>query len=223
MRGELRDWDLRAEELSAASIAEGRPTEWFDRLYAEGRAGQVSLPWDRTDPHPLLREWAEHTHLTGRARRAVVVGCGLGADAAYLATLGFDVVGFDLSSNAIEVARERHGDSGVDYRVADLLALTEEWRGAFDLVVEIFTVQALPDPPRSQAIEAVAGLVAEGGSLLAIAFRRDDDAPAGDGPPYALTRAQIESLAVGDLEVVHTEALAGERWRAEIRRGARQP
>ncbi|MEO5853331.1 MAG: class I SAM-dependent methyltransferase [Nocardioides sp.] len=218
MRGELRDWDVRADQLAAASIADGRPTEWFDRLYAEGRAGQVSLPWDRTDPHPLLREWAEHRHLSGDGRRAVVVGCGLGADAAYLASLGFAVVGFDVSANAIEVACERHGGSGVDYRVADLLALPAEWRGAFDLVVEIFTVQALPDPPRDRAVEGVAGLVAEGGTLLAVAFRRVDGAPQADGPPYPLAQAEIEGLAAGALTVVRTEALAGERWRVEITR-----
>lgn len=218
MREEVRDWDLRADELAAASIAAGRPTEWFDRLYAEGRAGQVSLPWDRTDPHSLLREWAERTHLAGEARRAVVVGCGLGADAAYLAMVGFDVLAFDVSTNAVEIARERHGATGVDFRVADLLALSEQWRGAFDLVVEIFTVQALPYPARERAIVAVAELVAPGGRLLAIAFRREDGAPASDGPPFALDRSQVEGFAVGDLAVAHTEALPGEHWRVELRR-----
>ena len=86
-RGELQDWDLRGDALAAESIARGRPTEWFDQLYAEGRDGQISMPWDRTEPHPFLREWAEGTALDGRGKRAVVVGCGLGADAAYLTVL----------------------------------------------------------------------------------------------------------------------------------------
>jgi hypothetical protein len=29
----------RARQLSAESVAEGDPTGWFERLYAEGRAG----------------------------------------------------------------------------------------------------------------------------------------------------------------------------------------
>ncbi len=217
MRGEPRDWDLRADALSAGAIAEGRPTAWFDELYAEGRAGEISLPWDRIDPNPLLREWVEGAHPSGDGRRAVVVGCGLGADAAYLAELGFDVLGFDVSPVAIDIAVERHGASGADFRVADLLDLPVEWLGAFDLVVEIFTIQALPDPPRDRAIVAVSELVAPGGTLMAVAFRREDLTPAGEGPPYPLTRRQVESLAVGDLAVVKTEALSGARWRVEIR------
>ena len=219
MRGELRDWDQRADELSTAAIGAGRPTEWFDQLYAEGRSGAVSMPWDRTDPHPLLREWAETQRVDGAGRRAVVVGCGLGADAAYLATRGFDVLGFDLSPTAIEVAQERHGATGPEFRTADLLALPAEWAGAFDLVVEIFTIQALPDPPRADAVHAIAGLVAPEGTLLAVAFRRDGDEPATQGPPYALTRDQVLALATRGLGLVEIEALPGERWRAEFRRG----
>ena len=37
-----RDWDVRADELSAEAIADGEPTAWFDRLYAAGDAGEVS-------------------------------------------------------------------------------------------------------------------------------------------------------------------------------------
>ena len=181
------------------------------------------MPWDRTDPHPLLHEWAETTELAGAGRRAVVVGCGLGADAAYLTTRGFDVLGFDLSPTAVEVAAERHGDTGAEFRTADLLALPAEWEGAFDLVVEIFTIQALPDPPRGAAMRAIAGLVAPEGTLLAVAFRKDGDEPATEGPPFALTRDQVTALAVRGLALVDIEALPGERWRAEFRRGGDVP
>jgi 2-polyprenyl-3-methyl-5-hydroxy-6-metoxy-1,4-benzoquinol methylase len=49
------------------------------------------------------------------------VGCGLGADAEYLASLGFDTVGFDISETAIRLARERFPGSAVRYVSADLL------------------------------------------------------------------------------------------------------
>ncbi|NUS40854.1 MAG: methyltransferase domain-containing protein [Terrabacter sp.] len=74
------------------------------------------MPWDRSEPAPQLREWAE-SHADGvtrRGRRAVVVGCGLGADAEYLASLGFDTVAFDVAPTAVRVAQERHPDSAVD-------------------------------------------------------------------------------------------------------------
>ena len=167
----MEDWQIRADELAGPAIENGEATAWFDRLYAAGAAGEVSMPWDRDDPQPLLRDWTRRERIKGAGKSAVVVGCGLGADAEYIASLGFDTVGFDISPTAVRLARERHPDSPVDYRVADLLDLPEEWHHAFDLVVEVFTLQALPDPPRGDAARAVAGLVAPGGRLLAVEFR----------------------------------------------------
>ena len=213
-----RDWDLRADELSADAIARGEPTAWFDDLYAAGSAGEVSMPWDRTVPQVDLRSWAEREGLDGAGRRAVVIGCGLGADAEYLASLGFTTTAFDISPTAVEVARGRNLGSSVDFRVADLLPLPEEWSRSFDLVVEIFTLLALPDPPRERAADAVTGLVAPGGTLLAVAFRYADSGSAEVGPPFPLDRHFMESLGRGGLHAVELEEIDGPRWRATYRR-----
>ena len=213
-----RDWDVRAGELASRAIADGEPTAWFDRLYAEGATGAVSLPWDRDEPQPLLREWAEARGLDGAGMHAVVVGCGLGADAEYLSRRAFATTGFDIAATAVRLARERHPDSTVDYRVADLLDLPADWRGAFHLVVEIFTVQALPDPPRKDAMAAIRSLVAPGGTLLAIALRYVDGDDAEAGPPFPLTRSTMDTLAGDELTVVRAEELDGPRWRVEYAR-----
>ncbi len=181
------------------------------------------MPWDRTDPHPLLREWVERTGLDGRGGRAVVVGCGLGADAAYVATLGFDTIGFDVSETAVALAAERFVSAGLEFQAASLFELPAEWRHAFDLVVEIFTVQALPRDVRTQAIEAVASLVRPGGTLLAVGFELPDGASREVGPPWPLTTAEITSFATGGLvaeriETVVDPASGRARWRAEFAR-----
>lgn len=69
----LEDEEAR---LASASLATGDPTGWFDRLYAAGAARRVPLPWSRREPHPLLTAWAQHQHLTGEGKRAIVPGCG---------------------------------------------------------------------------------------------------------------------------------------------------
>ena len=172
-------------------------------------------------PHPLLREWVESAGLDGVGRRAVVVGCGLGADAAYLTTRGFEVLGFDLSPTAVEVARERHGSTGAELRAADLLALPAEWTGAFDLVVEIFTIQALPDPPRGDAVHAIARAGRPGGDVAGRGVPPGRRRARHRGSLFALTRDQVTGLAVRGLDLVEIEALPGERWRAEFRRVGR--
>ena len=80
----------------------------------------------------MLVEWAENRGVDGRGRRALVIGCGLGQDAEYVAGLGFDAVAFDIAPTAIRVARDRFRWSPVDYLVADLLAPSAEWHQAFD-------------------------------------------------------------------------------------------
>jgi hypothetical protein len=109
----------------------------------------------------------------------------------------------------------------VDYRVADLLDLPTEWDQAFDLVVEIFTLQALPDPPRELAADAVTGLVADRGTLLAVAFRDAGSVGTESGPPFPLDRHFMESLARGGLHAVLLEETEGPRWRATYRRWSR--
>ena len=87
---------------------------------------------------------------------------------------------------AIRLAGQRVPHTMIHYQVAELLALPAAWRHAADLVVEIITVQALPDPPRRQAIENIASLVAAEGALLVLAAVHDPDVPDSPVPPGPL-------------------------------------
>jgi SAM-dependent methyltransferase len=211
------------DEQDAGRFA-GDPTGWFEPLYAAAEQGDAVIPWASEAPRPLLVEWAEARDLRGDGRRALVVGCGLGDDAEYFASLGYRTTAFDISASAIRAAERRFPDSDVSYEVADLLNPPAEWCEAFDLVVESITVQSLPDPPRAQAIAEVANLVAPGGTLLvASGAREPGNEP--DGPPWPLTRAEIDAFASGGLEMVKVEDLpaAGDSrllrwWRAEFKR-----
>lgn len=220
---ERQDGEERAAQLAAESIAQGQATAWFDRLYAEARAGRTDVPWDRAAPHPLVAEWVARQRLVGSSRSAVVVGCGLGYDAELLDSVGFEVTAFDVAETGIEMARARHPGTRVDYRTADLFALPGGWERAFDLVVEVFTVQALPTSARAEATGCVARLVAPGGTLLVVAASREGG-EAG-GPPWPLTRAEVDAFADG-LDPVLVEQLPHPddarvlRWRAELRRAS---
>ena len=213
--------DEDARRLSAAALAAGDATGWFEQLYAEAGKGAAEVPWDLPRPSALLAEWARRSEVTGAGRSALVVGCGLGRDAEFLAGLGFATRAFDISETAVRTARERHPDSPVEYEVADLLDPPQHWRGAFDLVVESNNVQALPAPIRSRAIANVAPMVAPGGTLLVLAAAATS--AAADGPPWPLTRAEVESFAAEGLSVVSIEEIPDTddklvvRWRAEFR------
>jgi 2-polyprenyl-3-methyl-5-hydroxy-6-metoxy-1,4-benzoquinol methylase len=194
-------------------------TAWFERLYAAAEAGEAEVPWHRGGPNPFLEQWVRERSVEGAGRRALVIGTALGDDAELLAARGFAVTAFDISPTAIEGARRRFPESEVDYRVADLLDLPEEWRGAFDLVAEAITVQALPLPLRDEAIDAIASTVAPGGTLVVVSGIWDGDGPR-DGPPWPLTRPELNrfsrTLRVVEVGVARLGSEA--RWRGEYTR-----
>jgi hypothetical protein len=123
-------------------------------------------------------------------------------------------------------ARRRFAGSPVTFEVADLLAPPAAWAGAFDLVAELYTVQALDGQAREAAIGTLPGLVAPGGTLLMIARATDEENPARDPMmPWPLTRRELEAMAGTRLTARSVEKFPdGEdppklRWRAEFRRG----
>ena len=215
------DPDAYARKL-AAETTNADPTAWFEQLYAAAANGHAQVPWDRGTAHPLLSDWFEGGNITAPGS-AVVVGAGPGFDAEYVSAQGFDTIAFDVSPTGVDLARRQHPGSGVDYRVADLLSLPADWRESFDLVVEVFTVQSLPVRIRDGAIEAVRDLVAPGGALVVIAAANVDSTPQ-DGPPWPLTRTEIEQFATGGLAPAQIDLLpvptnpGARRWRAVFTR-----
>jgi hypothetical protein len=81
---------------------------------------------------------------------------------------------------------------------------------AFDFIVEIFTVQALPESIRAEATAAVGTLLAPGGTLFVVAFPREEDTIP-DGPPWPLTRRQLDGFAVDGVTPVSI-AERDQRW-----------
>ena len=191
----------------------------FEAMYAGAEAGGARPPWDYGAPRPQLVEWAEAQDLAGGGRRALVVGCGYGADAEFLALLGFRTTGFDFAPTAIAGARRRYPTSEVHYLVADVLDLPREWRGMFDLVVESLTVQSMPPEQHSVAARNIAALVAPEGTLLVLATTREEHSET-KGPPWPLTRDEVEVFADGDLVMHRLQRIeSGTWWRAELSRG----
>lgn len=191
----------------------------FEAIYAGAESQGSKPPWDYGGPRPQLVEWAEARDLVGGGRKALVVGCGYGADAEFLAQLGFRTTGFDFAPTAIAAARRKHPASEVSYAVADVLNLPREWQLGFDLVVESLTVQSMPLEQHTAAAQNIAALVAPEGTLLVLATTRDEGSEL-KGPPWPLTRAELEEFADGDLTLCRVERIeSGTWWRAELTRG----
>lgn len=106
--------------------------DYNDGWEAMWQAGDF-LPWDRLVPSPALTDTIEnHSHVVGgphlilpdgskRRKRALVPGCGRGVDVMLLQAYGYDVVGLEYSSTAVEAcklyAKETEGEEL--YKVKD--------------------------------------------------------------------------------------------------------
>jgi SAM-dependent methyltransferase len=163
---------------------------WFDAVYSEAQGDIENIPWADLEPNRFLRSWAEQHGLKGDGRKALVVGCGLGDDARYLAELGFAVTAFDISPTAIEWAKRLSPEGQIQFETADLFQPPRGWLGAFEFVLEIYTIQPLPMEMRSKAIDAVASFVAPSGELLVICHGREDDEDT-EQIPYPLSRVDL--------------------------------
>jgi SAM-dependent methyltransferase len=166
-------------------------------MYARAGGDFAALPWAHLVPDAALLDWLD-SDAAPPPGRAMVVGCGLGDDAEELARRGHRVTAFDLSRTAVARARERFPGSAVDYAVGDVTAPAPEWVGAFDLVVEIRTLQSVEPSVRPAAIAGVASMAAPGGLVFVRCSARDEGAPTG-GRPWPLSRSDLAPFATAGL------------------------
>lgn len=212
-----------ARRLAAEHLQRNDPTGWFEPLYASAEGNPAAIQWADARPNPHLVAWLDRQAISGNGRSALVVGCGLGDDAEALAQRGFAVVALDVAPTAVAWCRRRFPDSPVRYEVADILDPPAAWFGAFDLVVEIYTLQVLPPEARRAAMARIAACVAAGGTLLVVARGRDEAEDPG-AMPWPLTRAALAGFAALGLAEVAFEDFADpdepsvRRFRAEFRR-----
>lgn len=183
----------RIRELAQSMLPAGDFTGFFEAVYETANGDTSNIPWADLQPHPISLAWLQQQHRQGQGKRALVVGCGLGDDAEDLAGRGYQVTAFDVSPRAIEWCKQRFPDSPVNYQTADLFNAPANWQQAFDFVLEIYTIQALPVALRDQAIQNIASFVAPTGQLLVVCRGRTSQEDPGT-LPWPLTREELSTF-----------------------------
>lgn len=127
------------------------------------------------------------------ANRVLVPGCGNGGEIVWLAEQGFDVLGVDISTEGVALARKRLPPKLAErcVRHADFFALAD---APFDWIYERAFVAALP-PAEWPRWAAQCARLTRPGALLAGYFCIEP-APAEPrrGPPFPATRDEIDLL-----------------------------
>jgi SAM-dependent methyltransferase len=221
--GLMNDDRSSVRALAMQYTQAGKPTEWFEVLYAQAKEDETKIPWADMQANPNLMEWLDNNQIIGQGKTALKVGCGLGDDVEELCRRGFQVTGFDISPSAIAWCQNRFPNSKAQYWVANLLNPPEVWTQAFDFVLESYTLQALPPPERQIAIRQVANFVVPGGQLLVICRGREAQEDPGQ-LPYPLTRDEVMTFTDLGLSLeafedyLDRESLPVRRFRAEFKK-----
>ncbi len=181
-------------------------TAFFNGLYRDADGDADRIPWADLAPKERIAEWLARNPASAH-ESALDIACGLGDNAEALAAAGYATTAFDLSPEAIEWAKRRFPESGVDYSQADLFALPAHWRDAFDLVNECYTLQSLPPDMLDATSRAIASTVRPGGLLLVYARWRPDGAEA-SGPPWPLERRNLRVFQSLGFTAVHEDLFA---------------
>ena len=199
----------RTREIRAEFAARGDVIGWFEALYTEAAGDNTKIPWGDLVPNPYLRAWAESTGLKGDGRKALVIGCGLGDDAKYLYDLGFKVTAFDVSPTAIEWAKRIHSDTDIKFENANLFDPSRDWIGAFDFVLEVYTIQPLPLDLRPKVVDAISAFVGDDGELLVVTRGREDDVEP-DELPWPMSRKDLSRFESNGLVQTDFVQMPGE-------------
>jgi SAM-dependent methyltransferase len=199
----------RTNEIANEFAERGDVLGWFDALYSEADGKTDNIPWADLEPNSYFREWAESTGLKGDGRTALVVGCGLGDDAKYLHDLGFKVTAFDISPTAIKWAKDLYGETNITFEVMDLFQPFRGWLGAFEFVLEIYTIQPLPLEMRPKVIDAIAAFVAENGKLVVVTRGREDDEEP-DVLPWPMSRRDLSRFELNGLKQTDLRVMTAE-------------
>jgi 2-polyprenyl-3-methyl-5-hydroxy-6-metoxy-1,4-benzoquinol methylase len=150
---------------------------------------------DETSPGPLaIHEKRYRFALPYCAGRQVLdAACGVGYGSALLAERAADVVGIDLSEEAIAYARSRYARDNVEFLVDDLQAPGLDDR-SFDVVCSFETLEHLPN--REAFLGHVARMLRDDGVLVLSTPRTDETTESPDNPHHFVeySRRDFEAL-----------------------------
>jgi SAM-dependent methyltransferase len=194
------------------------PHDWDDSY-----AGPPA-PWDVGHPQSAFVRLARTGALTGMLLDA---GCGTGEHTILAALHGASVLGIDISGRAIDIARRKAAERGVDasFQILDALSL-DTLDKTFDTVLDSGLFHVFDDAARIQYVTAVHRVLRPGGHLHLMCF---SDRQPGNWGPRRVTEAElgaafgsgwrIDSLAPDRFEInPGLGTPTAEAWLADVMR-----
>lgn len=138
----------------------------MERIYRKIPLNEI--PWNIETPPNVLVELVD----SGKVKpcKTIDLGCGTGNYAIYLASVGFDVTGIDISPTAIKIAKENAKKKGIkcNFLVADVLGNLNEVKEKFDFAYDWELLHHIFPEQRRIYIENVYKILNPRGKYLSV-------------------------------------------------------
>ncbi len=153
----------------------------WDASYRDG-----TPPWDIGRPQPAIARLASEG---GFAGSVLDVGCGTGENALLVAALGLPVLGVDVAERALQRARAKARDRGMEAEFAAADAFHLERLGRrFRTVLDCGLFHTFNRDERPKYVASVASVTERNGTLYVLCF--SDEGP-GTGP-HPVSREELK-------------------------------
>ena len=151
----------------------------MEKIYSE--TPPEDIPWNIETPPKALVDLVESSQV--QPCKTIDIGCGAGNYAIYLASVGFDVTGVDISPSAITLAEANAKQKGVTCRflVADTLGGLAEIAETFEFAYDWSLLHHVFPEHRKEYVETVHRLLIPGGKYLSVCFSEKDAGFGGTG------------------------------------------
>jgi SAM-dependent methyltransferase len=108
-------------------------------------------------------------------RNILDLGCGTGRNANYVASLGNKVIGIEISRTAIDLAKNRAKEIGVDaeYCIGDIGEPYNIKDSSLDIVLDVTSSNSLDEKGRNNYLEEVSRVLKKGGYFFVRALCKD--------------------------------------------------
>lgn len=127
--------------------------EKWEKVYKRYRV--ESLPWELGRPRPVLVDLIKSKKVTPKGK-ALDICCGLGTNTIYLAQVGFETTGIDISRTAVARARRKAWRAGVEIQFYVGSALDLPFRGnEFDFVFDMGCFHHIFPPNREGFVRGI--------------------------------------------------------------------
>jgi len=171
----------------------------WDKYYREEDV--ESMPWYHEGLDEDFEAAIRRIGIT--SGRVLDIGTGPGTQAIALAERGFSVTATDVSEAAVEGARQRAAEKGVDIEFFCEDILSSRLHGGFDLVIDRGCFHVLAPDMRPAYVTTVLGLIKPGGYLLLKCFSHLETDM--QGGPYRFSPEQIRALFFNHFEILSIE------------------